>query len=79
MKNAVLLCVLGLILTFPAHARSAPDAEYLIGSDVTIELPSRPGEPLTVNDSASEESFGEALVVLDRLIVVGEKVWKIVE
>ncbi|MBU6374562.1 MAG: hypothetical protein KGQ59_01070 [Bdellovibrionales bacterium] len=79
MKNAVLFCVLGLSLTGSAYARSAPDAEYLIGSDVTIELPTRPSDRLTGGDSTSEESFGEALIVLDRLIVVGEKIWKIVE
>jgi len=82
MKKTMVALFLGLLLNTKTFAAPAADARYFeIASDTTSELSSEMG-PLSLieeNSTSAATDIEEASVIFEKMILIGEKIWKIVE
>jgi hypothetical protein len=79
MKKTILALFLGLITHQAAFAAFTDEDYFNVGSDKTTELVVSPLERTPLLEDPSGVSLDEAAVILDKLILLGQKIWKIVE
>ena len=79
MASILALALWSNAYAFASPATKTTDPYFLVGSDQTTELAVSPIEVTPDADWEVMTGIGETIIILDRLITLGEKVWKIVE
>ena len=82
MKTLTSALVLTFALQSAAQAATVPQNDYfVVGSDATTELETSIGSLQLLDDASGSTSaeIDEATVVADKLILLGQKLWKFVE
>lgn len=79
MKKTILALVLGLMANQAAFAAFSQEDYFSVGSDTTTELAVSPLEMTPAYEGNIGTAIDEAHVILDKIILLGKKVWNIVE
>jgi len=79
MKKTFLALFLGMIVNQAAFAGFTDEDYFSVGADTTTELAVSPLDRTPLLEDPSGVSIDEAAVILDKLILLGQKIWKIVE
>lgn len=79
MKKLFLALIFGLVLNHAALAAPTEDAYFAVESDKTTELPVVPMKLMEAAEGDIGTSVDETAVIFDKLVLFGQKIWKIVE
>jgi len=79
MKKLFAVLIFGFALNHAAIAAPAENDYFAVGSDTTTELAVTPLEMAPALDGEIGTSVDETSVILDKLVLLGQKIWKIVE
>jgi hypothetical protein len=79
MKKTILALFLGMIVNQAAYAAFNDEDYFSVGSDTTTEVAVSPLEMTPVLEGNVGTDIDETAVIFDKLVLLGQKIWKIVE